>query len=1154
MNNKITKISSINFSFLLFFLSISFKIINTENSTTYLDFPLGIMLSNDNIFVIHQNGVSVYDSTFSKLISDEVIFSDSEKIIYEYYLSKITIEQFENGYIITIINDYIYIFDYKGTFIFKSTRLLDDYAFGYYYSIVPIKFFDGYYYYIITYIDSQIIFFIYYKFHLENKINSLINRYQMKHEIGTTSYLLYESGLSCQKMSYSFSEVVLSCFFVSNYATSMIVANEYSITETEIQNKGESININMGMSGIKVIKSAVNYSGTKSVVCVMLADGTCYCFQYKSSDMGQGTNISLKTMYKSTKCNSNYYSLKVGYIKGLENYVISCIGVDQSIQAKIYSDSFEKLMNMTKFSNCTSIYGHSILYSFKSNEYYDLSDIICNGKRYPFNILTKKVEEEIPTTIISTTLIKTTIPTTLIKATIPTTLIKTTIPTTLIKTTIPTTLIQTTIPTTLIKTTIPTTLIQTTIPTTIIDRLTETDEENEIEESDCIELEKCSKCNTESILMNLCIKCNKQKGYYLLIESFHENNISLTLIKTISEVFKNDYKKYKTDNLSENIINCYYDIIKKEDLIIKEDNNILFTITTTDNQKMNEKINVTTINLGDCEKKLKEKYNIPNDKSLYIFKIDIKEEGMKIPIIQYEIYFPLHGEKLEKLNLSICENMKVEISIPVSINEEDIDKYNSSSGFYNDICYTYTSEKGTDVCLNDRKTEFVESNMSLCEEDCDFKGYNSTLKRALCSCPVKIKLLIIPEIRFNKTKLYDNFININYITNIKVIKCYHVLFSKEGISNNIGIYIIVPIIIFHFICLIIFYIKEYKKLKHVINQILYFKSQNKKLKINNKNENNNISNNSKINSIQVVSEESNKSTPPIKNIKINKRKYSTNILKANDILLNSSNKKVEITNNFIDKKNIKNKEISLINNNSNIKLNENIIRYNNYELNMLSYEKAKKFDKRSYLEYYFSLLKTKHLLIFSFYPSDYNSRIIKIDLLFISFVIYYTVNALFYNDSTMHKIYEDGGSYNFIYQIPQILYSALISSIFNIILKTLSLSERSILKIKHEDNKQNLKNKSQKISKSLDYKFILYFIISFIFLLFFLYYLSCFCAVFKNTQLHLIKDTIISFIVSLIYPIFIYLLPGIIRIPALRTNKKNGIILYNISKFIELIL
>jgi len=521
MNYKITKISSKFFSFLLLVLSISFKIIKSENSSIYLDFPSSIMLSNGNIFVIHQNGVSIYDSTFSKLISDEVIFNNSEKINHGYYLSKITIEQFENGFIITIINDYIYIFDYKGTFIFKSTEKVDEHAYGYYYSIVPIKFFDGYYYYIIAFIDSGLIYFDYYKFHLENKINDLLNRYELRHEIGTQFYLLYDGGLCCHKMAYSFSEDVLSCFFVSNFDTNQIASNIYSITEEEIINKRQPINININKSGIKVIKSAVNYSGTKSIVCVMLNDGTCYCFKYYSSDIDQGTTIQAKTIFKSIKCNSDCYSLKVRYIKGLEQFVISCIGEDKSIQTKIYSDSLEMLIKETKFANCTSINGYSILYSFTSNEYYDLSDIICNGKRYPFNILTKEVEEEIPTTIISTTLIKTTIPTTLIKTTIPTTLIKTTIPTTLIKTTIPTTLIKTTIPTTLIQTTIPSTLIQTTIPTTIIqttiiDRLTETDEENEIEESNCIELEKCSKCNTESILMNLCIKCNKQKGFYLL--------------------------------------------------------------------------------------------------------------------------------------------------------------------------------------------------------------------------------------------------------------------------------------------------------------------------------------------------------------------------------------------------------------------------------------------------------------------------------------------------------------------------------------------------------------------------------------------------------------------------------------------------------------
>ena len=34
------------------------------------------------------------------------------------------------------------------------------------------------------------------------------------------------------------------------------------------------------------------------------------------------------------------------------------------------------------------------------------------------------------------------------------------------------------------------------------------------------------------------------------------------------------------------------------------------------------KINKTVIDLGDCEIKLKEKYNIPKEQSLYIFKIE----------------------------------------------------------------------------------------------------------------------------------------------------------------------------------------------------------------------------------------------------------------------------------------------------------------------------------------------------------------------------------------------------------------------------------------------------------------------------------------------------------------------------------------------------
>ena len=76
------------------------------------------------------------------------------------------------------------------------------------------------------------------------------------------------------------------------------------------------------------------------------------------------------------------------------------------------------------------------------------------------------------------------------------------------------------------------------------------------------------------------------------------------------------------------------------------------------------------------------------------------------------------------------------------------------------------------------------------------------------------------------------------------------------------------------------------------------------------------------------------------------------------------------------------------------------------------------------MEYYLSMLKTKHILIvISFNNKDYNSRIIKLDLFFISFAISYTVNALFFNEETISKINEEKGTFNFIYHIPQILYS-----------------------------------------------------------------------------------------------------------------------------------
>ena len=98
-----------------------------------------------------------------------------------------------------------------------------------------------------------------------------------------------------------------------------------------------------------------------------------------------------------------------------------------------------------------------------------------------------------------------------------------------------------------------------------------------------------------------------------------------------------------------------------------------------------------------------------------------------------------------------------------------------------------------------------------------------------------------------------------------------------------------------------------------------------------------------------------------------------------------------------------------------------------------------------------------HIFIFIFFnDKDYNSKVIKIFLLIFSFSLNLTINALFFSDETMHKIYKDEGTFNFIYQLPQILYSTIISAVINIIIKKLALSEKDVLRIKQQKKKEDL--------------------------------------------------------------------------------------------------
>ena len=95
---------------------------------------------------------------------------------------------------------------------------------------------------------------------------------------------------------------------------------------------------------------------------------------------------------------------------------------------------------------------------------------------------------------------------------------------------------------------------------------------------------------------------------------------------------------------------------------------MVITFTSTEIQKNNENSKYTTINLGECENILKKYYNISEESKLYILKIDKEQKGKNYPQIEYQVFYPSISGKMEILNLSLCDGIYIELSIPIVIN------------------------------------------------------------------------------------------------------------------------------------------------------------------------------------------------------------------------------------------------------------------------------------------------------------------------------------------------------------------------------------------------------------------------------------------------------------------------------------------------------
>ena len=664
---------------------------------------------------------------------------------------------------------------------------------------------------------------------------------------------------------------------------------------------------------------------------------------------------------------------------------------------------------------------------------------------------------------------------------------------------------------------------------------------------------------------NYCITCKYNFTYDL-----EGNKICDKYEYSNEDILNNNCKIKKiTDEQAKEIYEILKSNITKEYInsTTIETSNFIFQLISLEEQKANIKENISYIDFGQCENILKRQ----NNNLLIILKTDIRNDKYSSTYVQYEIYDSTTGNKI---NLNECQEMNIDIYIPTILDNNSLllfndlkdngyNIFNINDSFYNDICGTYKTINGKDIILSDRIEDIYKPTIEKyhCQNNCEIKSYSDEYKKILCECPLEEQE---KEIKVEEKYFHQNFIssftNTWKNSNFLVVKCYKYLINFVKLINNKGC-IIMTMIIFKFIIFMFIYcFKGQQQLNVLIKKILMIKKGQKEksnIKINNV-KNNSIRNSEikKLTHISIFSNNLNVNSS--KKLKKNQNDITKNNPPKNDkkeiekkikIESHSSNRAINLRgkskhNTNIIKKAGKTTFQKIFNNKSNDVMND-------YELNNLKYEEAKKEDKRTFIENYFSLLKLKNIILFTFfYNKDYNLFSIKISLFLLIFSLYFTVNSFFFNDDTMHKIYKDTSSYNFIFQIPIILYSTLISSTINIILKYFSLSEKNILQIKKQKNYMISKNESIRVKKCLRKKFIIFYILGIILLLFFCYFITCFCFVFCNTQTILIKDTFISFGLSILYPFLLNIFPVSLRIYSLNKNKKS---IYRLSIFLSLI-
>jgi len=634
----------------------------------------------------------------------------------------------------------------------------------------------------------------------------------------------------------------------------------------------------------------------------------------------------------------------------------------------------------------------------------------------------------------------------------------------------------------------------------------------------------------------------------------NENNICEFKNKKKCYLYNDFFKNVNFNSLESNnfdiLIKKYITGFNESDFHVDfyQSQNYSITIYKTKECLEELEMDSSIIDFGNCYKKIQEKYHLEN-RNLIILIADFFNEKQ---LVNTSFYFfnPDTGEPLSieetcvdisfTIEKSLNHYQEINIEEAIFFDDQDINIFNSSDVFYNDLCYFFESPNGKDVPLKVRLQLFYP-NISFCEEGCNNIGVNLTSMKAICECKLK-DLLSNTE---DASKLIGlDFAEFFESISLDVVRCYKTLFQFKYFIRCYGGLIAILLILAQTICVIIAGKVSMGKIKIVTiwiieNYINLLKSQStiksppkkskKKKKKKNKVKNNNISS-----LVMNFSENSNGQS------ETKYRLSQKHILKTNsEKLILDKPKKERKFSNFKPFK-IKEK-ISIHKDNQLINLEEYLMT----SLDDLDYDETIIREKRNICKIFIDKLVVKQMIVDLFYNNNWIiPKTIKAIFFIVRIGLYFFVNALFYNEEYITELYFSDKKEEFFSFIPRslnrIIYASIVSTVLDFIISLLFPSENKIKKILLKKKYiKEMKNKIIIATKKIINNYWIFIGVSYAFTIITWFYVSCFNNVYPYLKIEWIKSSIFIIIILQFLSVITCLLYAIFRFISIKCKSEK---------------